>query len=134
MLKYFELHKKYLVYLPLILYWILILTLTSLPGYDLPSVRINDKIEHLLAFGGLGFLLNLSLRIQNKFTIIKKHPAISTILIVTIYAAFDELHQLFIPQRTCDILDWTADTIGVTIGVILMTLLIFAFERKHSSS
>jgi VanZ family protein len=132
LLKYFELHKKYLVYLPLVLYWLLILTLTSLPGYDVPDVKINDKIEHLMAFGGLGFLLNLSLRIQNKFTLIKKHPAISTILIVSAYAAFDELHQLFIPGRTCDILDWTADTIGVIIGVILMTILIFAFERKRT--
>ncbi|MDR3610846.1 MAG: VanZ family protein [Ignavibacteriaceae bacterium] len=132
MLKYFELHKKYLVYLPLVLYWLLILTLTSLPGYDVPDVKINDKIEHLMAFGGLGFLLNLSLRIQNKFTLIKKHPAISTILIVSAYAAFDELHQLFIPERTCDILDWTADTIGVIIGVILMTILIFVFERKRT--
>jgi VanZ family protein len=133
LLKYFELHKKYLVYLPLILYWLLILTLTSLPGNDLPNVPISDKIEHLMAFAGLGFLLILSLRIQNKFPLIKKHPAWSTIIIVSAYSAFDELHQIFIPGRTCDIKDWMADTIGVTIGVIIMTLLIFVFERKHNN-
>jgi VanZ family protein len=131
LLKYFGQHKKYLVYMPLILYWILILTLTSLPGTDLPNVHVSDKIEHLLAFGGLGFLLNLSLRIQNKFTIVKKFPALSTVLIVSFYAALDELHQLYIPDRTCDVLDWTADTVGVIIGVLLMSILIFAVEKKQ---
>jgi VanZ family protein len=132
LLKYFELHKKYLVYLPLILYWLLILTLTSLPGVDMPNVHINDKIEHLLAYGGLGFLLNLSLRIQNKFALVKKYSAWFAILIVSAYGALDELHQLFIPGRSCDILDWTADTIGVIIGVTIMTLLIMAVEKKQS--
>jgi VanZ family protein len=132
LLKYFEQHKKYLVYLPLILYWLLILTLTSLPGIDVPNIHINDKIEHLLAYGGLGFLLNLSLRIQNKFTLVKKYSALFTVLIVSAYGALDELHQLFIPGRSCDILDWTADTAGVIIGVIIMTLLILAVENKQS--
>jgi Predicted integral membrane protein len=132
LLKYFEQHKKYLVYLPLILYWLLILTLTSLPGVDVPNIQINDKIEHILAYGGLGFLLNLSLRIQNKFTIVKKYPAWFTVLIVSSYGALDELHQLFIPGRSCDILDWTADTVGVIIGVTIMTILILAVEKKQA--
>lgn len=118
--------------MPLILYWLLILTLTSLPGTDLPNVHVSDKIEHLLAFGGLGFLLNLSLRIQNKFTIVKKFPALSTVIIVSLYAALDELHQIYIPDRSCDILDWTADTVGVIIGVLLMSILIFVVEKKQA--
>ena len=131
MFKYIELHKKHLVYMPLIFYWLLILTLTSLPGYDLPDVKINDKIEHFLAFGGLGFLLHLSLRVQDKFIVLKKFPWLFTILIVACYAAFDELHQLFIPGRSCDINDWIADMIGVTIGVVLMALIIFVFDKKR---
>jgi VanZ family protein len=118
--------------MPLIFYWILIFTLTSLPGAYVPNIHLNDKIEHLMAFGGLGFLLNLSLRIQNKFAVVKKFPAIFTVFIVSSYAALDELHQLFIPGRTCDILDWTADTIGVTIGVIIMSVLIMVVEKKQS--
>jgi VanZ family protein len=132
LLKYFEKHKKYLVYLPLVLYWFLILTLTSLPGNDLPKIELNDKVEHLLAFGGLGFLLNLSLRIQNKFVTIKKFPALFTIFIVSSYAAMDELHQTFIPGRSCDILDWSADTIGVLIGVTIMTILIWKVEKSQT--
>lgn len=131
MFKYIELHKKHLVYMPLIFYWLLILTLTSLPGNDMPNIKIWDKLEHFLAFGGLGFLLHLSLRVQNKFIVLKKLPWLFTILIVACYAAFDELHQLFIPGRSCDINDWIADMIGVTIGVVLMALMIFIFDKKR---
>jgi VanZ family protein len=117
--------------MPLIFYWLLILTLTSLPGNDMPNIKIWDKLEHFLAFGGLGFLLHLSLRVQNKFIVLKKLPWLFTILIVACYAAFDELHQLFIPGRSCDINDWIADMIGVTIGVVLMALMIFIFDKKR---
>ena len=116
--------------MPLIFYWLLILTLTSLPGYDMPDVKINDKIEHFLAFGGLGFLLYLSLRIQDKFHLFKKLPWLFTFLFVALYAAFDELHQLFIPGRSCDINDWIADIIGVNIGIAIMALLFFMFGKK----
>jgi len=132
--KFLEEHKKHFVYMPLTFYWLLILTLTSLPGAYMPDVKINDKIEHFLAFGGLGFLLHLSLRIQNKFLILKKIPWLFTIIIVACYAAFDELHQLFIPGRSCDIKDWIADMIGVSIGVVLMALTIFIFDKKRTDS
>ena len=132
MYKFLEAHKKYFVYMPLIFYWLLILTLTSLPGEDLPDIKISDKIEHFLAFGGLGFLLHLSLRIQDKFNIIKKLPWLFAILFAAAYAAFDELHQLFIPGRLCDIHDWIADTVGVTFGVIIMALFIYIFDKKRA--
>jgi VanZ family protein len=132
LLNYLEKHKKYLVYLPLVLYWILILTLTSLPAVDVPNVHINDKIEHFMAYGGLGFLLNLSLRIQNKFKLVKKYPAWFAVLFVSAYGAIDELHQLFIPGRSCDILDWSADTIGVLIGVTIMTTLLWKVEKNQT--
>jgi VanZ family protein len=132
LLNYLEKHKKYLVYLPLVLYWMLILFLTSLPGSDLPKIELSDKMEHLLAFSGLGFLLNLSLRIQTKFVTVKKFPALFTIFIVSSYAALDELHQIFIPGRACDILDWSADTIGVLIGVAIMTILLWKVEKNQA--
>ena len=42
----------------LLLYWLLIGTLTHLPATELPHVRVNDKLEHFAAFALLGFLLN----------------------------------------------------------------------------
>ena len=100
----------------------------------MPDVEINDKIEHFLAFGGLGFLLLLSLRLQNKFSIVKKYFWFFTLLFAGLYAAFDELHQLFIPGRSCDLNDWIADMIGVCIGISVMFIIILVFDKKRSET
>ena len=41
------------------------------------------------------------------------------------YALFDELHQLFVPGRDCEILDWCADFIGSLLGVLIVSLMVF---------
>lgn len=125
MISLLERNKKYLVYLPLIVYWILIFTATSLPGNDLPNVGVNDKIEHFSAYLILALLLNLALVFQNRYPKIKVNAAIYTIIFMAFYALFDELHQLFIPGRDCEILDWCADFIGSLLGVLFITLLLF---------
>ncbi len=130
MLRFFEKHKTGLVYFPLTIYWLLLLTLTSLPGKDLPDIKISDKIEHGLAFWGLAVLLKLTLVLQNKFQKLKEHSSIFTLLIVGVYAALDELHQLFIPGRDCDILDWTADFSGALIAVLVIGFLIKYFSTE----
>lgn len=35
-----------------------------------------------------------------------------------VFGAVDEWHQLFIPTRTADLLDWLADSAGAAIGVL----------------
>ena len=129
MLNYLQNHKNFLVYYPLILYWGVLLFFTSLPGTDLPDLSVSDKIEHILAFWGLAILLKFALIIQNKYSNLKKHSSLYTLLIIGTYAALDELHQLYIPGRSCDILDWTADISGAILAVLLISLIM-----KYSSS
>jgi VanZ family protein len=38
-----------------------------------------------------------------------------TVIISVLYAASDELHQLFVPGRMCDLNDFIVDSIGVII-------------------
>jgi VanZ family protein len=129
LLRYLEKNKVALVYWPLGIYWIILLTLTSLPGNDLPDVKISDKIEHFLAFWGLAILLKLTLTVQDKYQKLKKYSASFTLAIIGIYAAIDEIHQLFIPGRDCQFLDWVADFTGATIAVLIIGLIL-----KYSSS
>ena len=124
MLDYIKTHRKWIVYLPLGSYWLLLFVLTSLPSDDLPSVSLNDKVEHFLAFFGLGFLLNLTLFLQEKYSLTIVKAALYTFIFGALYGAADELHQLFIPGRVCDIIDWTADSIGILLGVIVINLII----------
>ena len=107
------------IYLPLIIHWVTIFILTSLPSDKLPSVEVSDKINHFLAFFVLGFFLNLTLKYQTKFPELKKNIILITVIIASGYALLDELHQLLVPGRSAEVLDWIADFIGVFSGCFL---------------
>ena len=128
MLKYLEKRKVLLVYTPLVLYWLLLLTATSLPANDIPTLGINDKFYHLGAYTILSFLLNLALIYQRKSKLLFEKAGITTIIIASLYGAFDEVHQIFIPGRFAEILDWTADAIGACLGVYIVYLMIRRFK------
>jgi VanZ family protein len=50
-------------------------------------------------------------------------------LITSAYGASDEFHQSFVPNRSCDVLDWAADTFG---GFIAATAY-WVYESHRSS-
>lgn len=106
------------VYIPLVVYWIILLTVTSTPKYFVPKIfELQDKIEHFIAYTILAILLNLTLHFQKKSLQLAIKSSLITFLIITIYAGIDEIHQIFIPGRYADIFDWLADTIGGLFGV-----------------
>lgn len=107
------------IYLPLIIHWMTIFILTSLPSDQLPSVEIGDKVNHFLAFFVLGFFLNLTLKYQTKYPSLKKNILLITIIIAAGYGLLDELHQLFVPGRSAEVLDWVADFVGAISGSLL---------------
>lgn len=133
MFDFLDRNKKKLVYFPLGIYWSVLLILTSLPGKDLPKTGINDKIEHFIAYFLLGLLLSLTLLLQNKYYKIKKYFTIFSVLFIGLYAALDEIHQLFVPGRDCDIIDWTADVIGASFGILLIIFLVKIFQYHQKS-
>ncbi len=133
MFDFIEKHKEKFIYIPLVIYWLVLLVLTTLPGTDLPKTGINDKIEHFTAYFLLGILLSLTLLFQNKFLKIKKYFSLFTGVIIGLYAALDEIHQLFVPGRDCDIFDWTADIIGASIGILLIIFLLKIFQYSQKS-
>lgn len=100
----------------LVLYWLLIATLTHLPAREIPHVEVNDKVEHLVAFAVLAFLLNLVLRSRTP-----RHCDWLTLAIVITYGAVDELLQP-LTGRGCDLADWFADGAGAATGVVLCNL------------
>ena len=58
----------------------------------------------------------------NTFDIALKKKIIISIIIGAAYAAFDELHQYFIANRSANIIDVSIDSIGVITGVALMQI------------
>jgi VanZ family protein len=69
----------------------------------------GDKLVHFLAFGLLGTVILRALRIERAWL-----RALVVAAIASLFGASDEIHQAFTPGRSCDVLDWVADTLGAT--------------------
>jgi VanZ family protein len=98
--------------------WVAIqLTLTSLPGKDIPIDLPHpvDWLGHLCMYAGLGFLVARGawLRAWPPRWLIWIGVAIS------LGAALDELHQIFVPGRDAEVTDWLADTVGASAGLVV---------------
>ncbi|MCK9279705.1 MAG: VanZ family protein [Melioribacteraceae bacterium] len=117
----FLFNKKYLVLSALVSYWMVLIIGTSLPSESLPAFKVGDKVIHFIAYFGLGFLFGAYRLIY--FNKNKKNVFI-VILIVAIYALADEIHQIFIPGRYCELFDIFADIIGGLIGLGIAYLIL----------
>ena len=92
----------------LIAHSILIFSLSSIPGNDIPSqISPYSYLLHFLLYIPYGALALLSLRRWD-----------FALLLSAAYAASDEIHQYFVPGRTCSFLDFLADLSGIIVGII----------------
>lgn len=124
MFEYLEKRKVWLVYLPLIIYWLILFIATSLPAERLPSIGFSDKINHFIAYFVLSVLFNLMLIYQRKSRFLFEKATIATIIICSLYGVADELHQILVPGRFAETLDWVADASGTIVGVLIVNFLI----------
>lgn len=89
----------------------------------LPSSAVTDfivrKAAHFLEFTGLSLLFSLAL--YNQTGSLKTPFAIA---FTSIYAATDEIHQIFVAGRACRISDWGIDTAGAVLGAALFIVII----------
>lgn len=100
--------------LPAILYAGLIFLFSSLEGNEVPEMpfRFGDKLVHGLEFGLFGMLLHRFFRYPRPLA---SDVYRAVIAFGVLYAASDELHQLFVPGRVCAVSDFLADCIGLAL-------------------
>ncbi len=125
MLNYLRRHKVILVYVPLTVYWLVLLAATSFPTPAFVEFGISDKMNHFFAYFVLAVLIKLAITVQDKYPWLKKNASIKTLIIVSLYAVFDEIHQAFIPGRSCELLDWAADFLGAAAGILVLKFVFF---------
>jgi VanZ family protein len=70
---------------------------------------------HFALFGGLAGLVALGLVRSNGPALPRRALILWPVAFATLYGLTDEIHQLFVPQRTFDLLDLLADAAGATI-------------------
>ncbi|MBI1753088.1 MAG: VanZ family protein [Acidobacteria bacterium] len=95
-------------------------------GIDLPSPL--DKFAHASAYAALAWALDLALRFNRRdLPLYRRH--LFVIALVAFFGATDEWHQSFVPERSCDVLDWVADVIGGSLG-LFATSIHLVFSRR----
>jgi len=88
---------------------IAIYILAMLPQDQAPQLHRSDKVSHIFAFMVLGFLLRMGFRISY----------FKSLALLILYGAFPEASQYLTPDRSAEMADIGADTIGVFLGLKL---------------
>ena len=96
----------------------LIFLLSSQPRLpDLPLTFDGvDKAAHALFFGILCAWVVFGVGHRGKAALI------AGVVATSLYGAFDEVHQMFVPGRSPDVLDWIADTTGAALAATAIRL------------
>lgn len=87
-------------------------TLPQLPGAP------SDKLEHFTAYGVLSLLVVWAAA-AGQWRSIRFRTVVVAIAISSAYGYSDEYHQLFVPNRSYDLMDWAADASGAALAAAL---------------
>ena len=117
---------------PAILYAALIFILSaSLSVAPPPGLVFEDKIYHFMEYGVFSFLLFLAFyHSRNEF--LKKNVFFLSCIIGMAYGLSDEIHQSFVPGRSCEFLDFVADCLGVVL--VQIGIWLYLKRRRNNLS
>jgi VanZ family protein len=112
--------------------------LSSLPGEELPlpNLPFADKVAHFVTYLGLGVLLACrrgltDLLRERRVTAWTKGGWIAPTVGI-VYGIFDEVHQLYTPNRTFDLFDFAVDVAGILVGFWLARKWDAARQRREA--
>lgn len=88
-----------------------------------------SPIGHFTEFFLLGGALTNALRLRLSPT----KACIMAVVLASLYGVTDELHQIFVPGRTCDPFDWLVDTIAALLASMLVTAFIALRQKRKNS-
>lgn len=99
---------------PMVLWALTLFTQSSIPGDKIPDLEFltHDKLIHFFIYTIFAFAIFRAVRYQQRFPLLAKHSYLTTFIVVALYAASDEVHQYFVPNRSCSLFDWFADCLG----------------------
>ncbi len=112
-----EIIKKWvpaLMWMGLIFYMSSLQTRPHTPGLE--DFRYDDKLQHAAAYAVLCMFLWWPLMQYYP----RKKVAYIAAIVAIIYAFSDEMHQIFVPTRECQVSDIIADSMGAVISSFLL--------------
>jgi len=100
---------------PAILYAILIFILSASPSISPPpGFVLEDKIYHFIEYGIFSLLLFLAFYHSRK-EFLRRNVFLLSYIVGMTYGLSDEIHQKFVPGRSCEFLDFVADCLGIVL-------------------
>ncbi|MHB1342495.1 MAG: VanZ family protein [Coriobacteriia bacterium] len=87
-----------------------IFRLSALPGSSVPGNF--GSFGHFGVYAVLGALVTFALRSPSVWP--------RAVAFASVYGVTDEIHQLFVPGRMADPVDWVVDTIGAIAGAVVV--------------
>ncbi len=116
------------------------------PAGLMPPIPQSDKLAHALAYAVFAMLVFRALVSRStgipacageSQTIptrrddpqMPKKALVLGVILASLYGASDELHQHFVPCRSCDVFDWLADTGGAAAAALAWPWLTRRFPR-----
>jgi VanZ family protein len=109
---------KYFAYLFIV--FVIFIILSASLGWDNPffplvnKIPFGDKVMHVILLGTFAFCANVLLRFH-RFKI-SKYQLLTGSVIIFLLATLEEISQYWIPTRTFDLLDLTANYIGILLA------------------
>lgn len=110
-------HGIFSCWVPVIAYMALIFYISnqSLEEFELPDIWSIDKLIHAIEYAVLGFLCVRTL----KMSFVSPSLPYLAFILTFAYGISDEVHQMFVFNRTSSIFDVLADGVGALAGVWL---------------
>lgn len=96
----------------------LIFYLSSLPQGGPSLFPQADKLMHFILYAG--FTASLAWAFETTRFGRRGLVFWMAAAVAAAYGATDELHQLFVPGRSCDIFDWLADALGAAVCALIL--------------
>jgi VanZ family protein len=107
--------RRLSLWVPVFAYMIAIFFVSNLQVAPLPE-EVSDKTAHIWAYAGLAVLSVRAVGGGLPCPVVFR-VAWLALVVAGGYGIFDEIHQLFVPGRSGDLLDWYADVSGAVLGI-----------------
>lgn len=116
---------------------LLVNTITSIfPGItDIKLITtIVRKTAHFLEYALLGFLFARAYSKNVGFARGDKKMILLAAIASALYSTTDEIHQVFVPGRSCEFTDILLDTIGASVGASIYFLICKKRTQKNKKA
>ncbi len=101
------------------------------PGWSLLAFSGVDKLAHGVLYAGLAAVVSVGIWKSNETIRASLHFWIPVAFAV-VYGLSDEIHQIYVPERTFDWMDLLADGVGATIVQVPLCRYLRAVARADA--